>query len=182
MNRDNNTFVVYMAALSMGSNVHPSQQAQIALLDIKEVTILTEYLDYINIFLPNSAVELLEDTGINNHFINLIDDKQTPYSLINSLGSVELETLNTYIETNLANGCIRPSTPPVGAPILFIRKKDGSFRLYIDYRGLNNLTNKNWYLLPLIGESLDRLSHAKRFTQRDLTNTYHQMQIREGDE
>ena len=140
-----------------------------------------EYADYTNVFSPNSAAELPEHIGIDDHPIDLINDKQPPYGLIYSLGPVELETLKTYIKTNLANGFIRPSKSPAGAPILFIRKKDGSLQLCVDYRGLNNLTIKNRYPLPLIGESLDRLGRAKRFTQLDLTNTYHQMQIREGD-
>ena len=95
---------------------------------------------------------------------------------------MELETLKTYIETNLANGFIRPSKSPTGAPILFDRKSDGSLRLCVDYRDLNNLTIKNRYPLPLIGESLDRLGRAKRVTQLDLTSAYHQMKIRKGDE
>ena len=94
---------------------------------------------------------------------------------------MELETLKAYIETNLANGFIRPSKSPAGTPILFDRKSDGSLWLYVDYRGLNNLTIKHWYPLPLIGESLDRLRRAKQFTQLDLTGAYHQMRIREGD-
>ena len=93
-----------------------------------------------------------------------------------------METLKTYIKTNLANGFIRPSKSPAGAPILFDRKPDGSLRLCVDYRGLNNLTIKNRYPLPLIGESLDRLGRAKRFTQLDLTNAYHWMRICEGNE
>ena len=93
-----------------------------------------------------------------------------------------METLKTYIETNLANGFIRLSKSPAGAPILFDRKPDGSLRLCVDYRGLNNITIKNRYPLPLIGESLDRLGRARRFTQLDLTNAYHRMRIREGDE
>ncbi len=52
----------------------------------------------------------------------------------------------------------------------------------MDYRGLNNLTIKNRYPLPLVGESLDRLDWARQFTQLDLTNVYHRMRIREGDE
>ena len=95
---------------------------------------------------------------------------------------MELETLKTYIETNLANGFIRPSKSPAGAPILFVRKSDGSLRLCVNYRGLNNLTIKNRYPLPLIGESLDQLGRAKRFTQLDLTSAYHRMRIKEGDE
>ena len=74
---------------------------------------------------------------------------------------MELETLKAYIETHLKTGFIWPSKSPAGAPILFDKKPDGSLRLYVDYRGLNNLTIKNWYPLPLIGKSLDRLGCAK---------------------
>ena len=95
---------------------------------------------------------------------------------------MELETLKTYIKTNLANGFIQPSNSPAGAPILFVCKPDGSLRLCVDYRGLNNLTIKNRYPLPLIGESLNWLGQVKRFTQLDLTSAYHWMRIKEGDE
>lgn len=95
---------------------------------------------------------------------------------------MELETLKTDIEKNLASGYIRRLKSPAGAPILFVRKDDGSLRLCVDYRSLNNLTIKNRYPLPLIGESLDCLGRAKRFTQLDLTNAYHCMKIQEGDE
>lgn len=89
------------------------------------------------------------------------------------LGPVELETFETYIKTNLANGFIRSSTSPAGTMILFIRTKDRILCLYVDYRGLNNLTYKKRYSLPLIGESFDRLGHTKHFIQLDLTNASH---------
>ena len=111
-----------------------------------------------------------------------MDNKQPPYGPIYSLGPVELETLKTYIEANLANSFIRPSKSPAVAPILFVRKKNNSLRLCVNYRELNNLTIKNCYPLPLISKSLNHLGHAKRFTHLDLTNAYHQMRIREGDE
>ena len=94
---------------------------------------------------------------------------------------MELEILKTYIETHLKTGLIQPSKSLVDVSILFDKKPDGSFPLCIDYRGLNNLTIKNRYPLPLIGESLNRLSRAKKFTQLDLTNIYYQMRIKEGD-
>ena len=95
-------------------------------MNIEEVTRPSKYPDYINVILPNSAVELSKHTSINNHPIILMDDKQQPYDPIYSLGLVELETLKTYIETNLANSFIRPSKSPTDTPILFIRKKNGS--------------------------------------------------------
>ena len=132
--------------------------------------------------MEEKASILPEVTELNQHAIELQEGQQPPYGPIYSLGPVELETLKTYIETNLANGFIRPSKSPAGAPILFVGKPDGSLRLCVDYRGLNNLTIKNRYPLPLIGESLDRLGRAKRFTQLDLTSAYHRMRIKEGDE
>ena len=126
-------------------------------------------------------MELTENIGINEHAIELVKGKQPPYGPIYSLGPVELETLKAYIKTHLKTEFIRPSKSPAGTPILFDKKPHRSLRLCIDYRSLNNLTIKNRYPLPLIGESLDRLGCAKRFIQLDLTSAYHRMRIREGD-
>ncbi len=118
-------------------------------------------------------MELSENTGLNEHVIELVEGKQPPYGLIYALSPVELETLKTYIETHLKTGFIQPSKSPASAPILFNKKLDGSLRLYVNYQDLNNLMIKNRYPLPLIGESLDRLGRAKRFTYLDLTSVYH---------
>ena len=78
-----------------------------------------EYSDIADVFSLDLASELPEHTGINNHAIKLVDSQQPPYGPIYSLGPVELETLKTYIETNLANEFMRPSKSLAGAPILF---------------------------------------------------------------
>ena len=165
-NADNETFVMHVAALveSITMPIHPSCQTQVATLISEENGILTEYSDFSNVFSSDSAVELLEYTEINNYPINLLDNKQLFYGPIYILGPVELETLKTYIKANLANGFIRPSKSSSGTPILFVRKKNGNLRLCVNYQGLNNLTIKNCYPLPLIGESLNRLGRIKRFT------------------
>ena len=119
------------------------------------------------------AAELVENTKINKHAIKLEESKQSPFGLIYSLRSVELETLKTYIKNNLANGFIRTFKSPAKALILFDKKPDGSLRFCVDYWGLNNLTIKNQYPLPLIDELLNQLGWAKQFTQLDLTNAYH---------
>ena len=186
LDADNKTFVVHIAALDIkGTNmaVHPSWTAQIKLLKANEAptTVPTKYSDNTDVFSSEFAAELPEHTGINDHTIELKDGKQPPYGPIYSLEPVELETLKAYIKTNLANSFIRPSKSPAGVPILFDRKPNGSFRLCVDYCGLNNLIIKNRYPLPLIGESLDRLGRAKRFTQLDLTNVYHWKRICEGN-
>ena len=151
------------------------------LFDEAPTVVLAEYPDYSNVFSAKNAAELPENIGINEHAIELEEGKQPPFGPIYSLAPVELETLKTYIKINLANGFIRPSKSPTGALILFDRKPDGSLRFCIDYRGLNNITIKNQYPLPLIGKLLDRLGQARSFTQLDLTNTYYRMRIREGD-
>ena len=187
MDEESETFVVHVAVLEVplaGMAIHPSRAAQIlALVQDEALTkVSPKYADYADVFSFDLAMELLENTGINEHAIKLQDGKQLPYGPIYSLGPVELEILKTYIKTHLKIGFIRPSKSPAGASILFDKKPDGSLRLCVDYRGLNNLTIKNRYPLPLIGEALDRLVRAKQFTQLDLTSAYHQMRIREGNE
>ena len=166
LNADNKIFMVYIMALAepITMPIYPSCQAQVSSLTSEETGIPTEYSNFSNVFFSDSAAELPEHNGINDHPINLLDDKQSPYDLIYSLGLVELGTLKTYIEANLVSGFIRPSKSPTDAPILFVQKKDGSLCLCIDYQKLNNLIIKNCYPLLLIGESLDCLNPAKHFT------------------
>ena len=175
------TFVVHIASLNLVPGIHPDRKAQIASLLNKEVKILEEYLDFANIFLEEKALVLPECIKLNQHAINLENGNQPPYRLIYSLGLVELETLKTYIKIHLKTWYIQLSKSPTGTPILFDKKLDSSFCLCIDYRGLNNLTIKNQYPLPLIGESFHRWGRAKRFFQLDLTSVYHQMRIKEDD-
>ena len=184
---EHKTYVVHVVSLSSTPlaflDVHPSRRPQVSGLIAEEAStkVPAEYSDFADVFSPDLASELPEHTGINNHAIELVDGQQPPYGPIYSLGPVELETLKAYIKTNQANGFIRPSKSSAGALIPFDRKSDGSLRLCVNYQGLNNLTIKNRYPLPLIGESLDRLGRAKQFTQLDLTSAYHRIRIREGD-
>ena len=91
------------------------------------ILIPTEYSDFANIFSLEQALELLKHIGINDHAIKLENSQQPPYGPIYSLRPVELKTLKTYIETNLANNFIRPSKSLAKAPIFFNKKPDGSF-------------------------------------------------------
>ena len=105
--------------------------------------ILAKYSDFADVFSLDLASKLSEPTGINDHNIKLVDSQQPPYGSIYSLGPVDWEILKVCIKINLANGFIRPSKSPVGAPILFDQKSDSFLRLCVDYWGLNNLTIKN---------------------------------------
>ena len=136
---EHETYVVYVASLSFtplaSLNIHPSRRPQISGLITKEAptNVSVEYSDFADVFSSDLASKLPKHTGINNHAIDLVDCQQPPYRPIYSLGAVELETLKAYIETNLANGFIRPSKHPAGALILFERKSDGFFQLCVDY-------------------------------------------------
>ena len=182
LDENSETFVMHVTSLNLVPGIHPDREPQITSLLTKEVKILEEYSDYADVFSEEKVLVLPEHTKLNEHAIDLDDGKQPLYGPIYSLGPVELKTLKIYIETYLKTGFIWPSKSPVNAPILFNKKPDGSLRVCLDYRGLNNLTIKNRYPLPLIGKSLDRLGWAKRFIQLDLISAYHQMRIKEGDE
>ena len=93
----------------------------------------------------------------------------------------ELEELEKQLKEYADNGRIRPSQSLYGAPILFVKKKDGPTRMCTDYRALNKITKKNVYPLPRIDELLDRLQGAKFFTKIDLRQGYHQIRIKEAD-
>ena len=81
----------------------------------------------------------------------------------------------------LDKGFIRSSTSPWGAPVLFVKKKDGTLRLCIDYKELNKVTVKNKYPLPRIDDLFDQLQGAQYFSKIDLRSGYHQLRIREAD-
>ena len=117
-----------------------------------------------------------------NHAINVEPGKAPPFGPLYNLSETELKVLKEYINTNLQNGFISPSTSSTGAPILFTKKKDGSLRLCVDYQGLNNITIKDRYPIPLVSEILDRLVHSKIFTKLDLRGAYNLLRIQEGDE
>jgi hypothetical protein len=93
---------------------------------------------------------------------------------------MELEVLRTYIDENLASGFIRHSKSPAAAPIFFVKKKDGSLRLVVDCRGLNKVTVRNRYALPLIPGLLERIGGAKHFTKIDLWGAYNLVRIQPG--
>ena len=170
------TFVIHVAFFS---SILLDVRPQISGLIVEEISTKAsiKYSDFVDIFSPDLASKLPKYTGINDHAIKLVDNQQPPYRPIYRLRPVELKMLKAYIKTNLANGFIRPSKSPAGAPILFDQKSDGSLRLYVNYQGLNNLIIKNLYPLPLIEKSLDRLRRARRFTQLDFTLVYHWMRI-----
>ncbi|GJW75088.1 putative reverse transcriptase domain-containing protein [Tanacetum coccineum] len=102
---------------------------------------------------------------------------QAPYRLAPS----EMKELSEQLKELSDKGFIRPSSSPWGAPVLFVKKKDGSFRMCIDYRELNKLTVKNRYPLPRIDDLFDQLQGSSVYSKIDLRSGYHQLRVREED-
>ncbi|KAJ9535693.1 hypothetical protein OSB04_un001154 [Centaurea solstitialis] len=97
------------------------------------------------------------------------------------LAPAEMKEMMSQLQELLEKGFIRPSTSPWGAPVLFVKKKDGSMRMCIDYRELNKVTIKNKYPLPRMDDLFDQLQGASFFSKIDLRSGYHQLKVSEGD-
>ncbi|GKA20897.1 putative reverse transcriptase domain-containing protein, partial [Tanacetum coccineum] len=102
---------------------------------------------------------------------------KSPYRL----APLEMQELSEQLRELQDKGFIRPSHSPWGAPVLFVKKKDGSFRMCIDYRELNKLTIKNRYPLPRIDDLFDQLQGARYFSKIDLRSGYHQLRVHDDD-
>ncbi len=140
-----------------------------------------EYLDLKEVFSKSRAASLPPHRPYDCA-IDLVPGMSPPKGRLYSLSVPEREAMEKYISDSLTAGFIRPSSSPAGAGFFFVAKKDGSLRPCIDYRGLNNITVKNTYPLPLMSSAFERLQGASIFTKLDLRNAYHLVRIREGDE
>ncbi|KAK8935924.1 hypothetical protein KSP39_PZI014098 [Platanthera zijinensis] len=121
---------------------------------------------------PDQDVEFVIDFEPGTHPIAKAPYRMAPH---------ELEELRVQLDELLAKGFIRQSLSPWGAPVLFVKKKDGSMRLCIDYRELNKVTIKSRYPLPRIDDLFDQLRGSTVFSKIDLRSGYHQLRIRKAD-
>ncbi|GJQ93434.1 putative reverse transcriptase domain-containing protein [Tanacetum coccineum] len=128
-----------------------------------------------------SEKKRLEDVPIVRDFPEVFPEDlpvaRAPYRLAPS----EMKELSEQLKELSDKGFIRPSSSPWGAPVLFVKKNDGSFRMCIDYRELNKLTVKNRYPLPRIDDLFDQLQGSSVYSKIDLRSGYHQLRVREED-
>ena len=106
-----------------------------------------------------------------------VPPSRAPYRL----GPKEVAEMGEQIKDLLSQGYIRPSCSPYGAPILFVPKKDGRWRMCVDYRLLNRQTKKDKYPIPRIDDLLDKLGRSRYFTKLDLASGYHQIAMKAED-
>ena len=130
----------------------------------------------------NAKIDILSEQEEEDHAIDLIEGKESSFMFLYNLSQTELAELRRYIDDALTKDWIRHSVSLADASILFVSKKNDDLRLCVNYRELNSITVKNRHSLPLIIETLDRLSDVKRFTALNLKNVYHRLRIKRSDE
>ena len=139
------------------------------------------YHEFLHLFREEDARKLPPHRPYD-HKIPLKPGTEPPFGLLYGMSHQQLQTLKDYVDENLSKGFIRHSSSPAGAPVLFVKKGDGSLRLCVDYCGLNEITIKNRYPLPLIQETLARLQKAKWYTKLDMRGAYNLLRMAEGEE
>jgi hypothetical protein len=149
----------------------------VARVDPRIKAVLEEYKDVFPDDLPSG----LPPTRDIDHKIEIIPGSAPPVRAPYRMSVPELDELKKQLHDLLAKGQIRISKSPYRSPVLFVKKKDGTMRLCVDYRALNKMTIKNKYPLPRIDELMDRLLGAKCFSKIDLRSGYHQVRIAEED-
>jgi RNase H-like domain found in reverse transcriptase/Reverse transcriptase (RNA-dependent DNA polymerase)/Integrase zinc binding domain/Chromo (CHRromatin Organisation MOdifier) domain/gag-polyprotein putative aspartyl protease len=139
--------------------------------------ILTEFADVFPEKLPHGVPPEREV----DHRIELESGATPTAKPMYRMSQNELEELRKQLDELIENGFIRLSRSPYAAPVIFVRKKDGSMRLCVDYRALNKITIKNKYPMPRIDDILDQLKDAKVFSKIDLRSGYYQVRIKPED-
>jgi len=140
-----------------------------------------EYHEFHNVFSGEKANALAPHRPYDLK-INLEEGVKLFHGLIYSLSPLELTVLREFLEENVRNGFICPSKSPWGSPVLFVKKKDGSLCLCVDFHTLNRVTEKDHYPLPLIPDLLNSPGLARIYSKIDLKHAYHLVWIAEGDE
>ena len=140
-----------------------------------------EYHEFANVFSKTKA-EVLSSHHPYDLKINLEEGAQPPVGSIYSLSTSEQKALKEFIEKNLNTGFIQPTLSLHSALVLFIKKKDGSLCLCVDFHGLNHISKRDCYPLLLISDLLDSPHKAQIYSKIDLHHAYHLVYIANGDE
>lgn len=137
--------------------------------------------EFLNVF-DRAEADKLPPHRACDHKIELLPGKLPPAGPLYNMSEDELLVLRKFLDENLSKGFIRASASPAASPVLFARKPGGGLRFCVDYRALNAITIKNRYPLPLIQETLARLSKAKIYTKLDIVAAFNRIRIAEGQE
>jgi hypothetical protein len=139
--------------------------------------LLPELKNYADVFSPKEAEKLPPHRNYD-HNIRLQEGKTPSFGPLYPMSRNELIALKEWLEKNLRKGFIRSSSLSAASPVLFVKKADGGLRFYVDYRGLNNISVKDRYPLPLIKEFLNNLKRMKYFTKIDIVFIFNNIRMK----
>ena len=142
---------------------------------------LKEFHDFLNVF-DWKAAEVLPPNRPYDHKIEVDKDGPLPRSRLYPMSQFKLEKTKEYLEENLQKGFITSSNAPYASPILFAQKANGDLQFCVDYQKLNALTKKDRYPLPLIDETLARMSGCKFITKFDIIAAFNKLRMDPGSE
>ncbi|GJT83081.1 putative reverse transcriptase domain-containing protein [Tanacetum coccineum] len=162
---------IFLAQISAKNEEDKSEGKQ-----LKEVLIVRDFLEVFPEDLSGLPPALLVEFQID-----LIPGAAPVARALYRLAPSKMKELSEQLQELSEKGFIRPSFSPWGAPVLFVKKKDGSFRMCIDYRELNKLTVKNRYPIPRIDDLFDQLQGSSIYSKIDLRSGYHQLIVRDQD-
>lgn len=142
--------------------------------DADSLDLPPEIQEFAEFFSPNAA-ERLPPHRPYDHDIRLLPGKTLPFGPLYPMSREELRVLRDWLDENLAKGFIRPSSSHAASPVLFVKKPDGGLRFCVDYRALNNISEKDRYPLPLTKETLNNLSGMKWFSKVDIISAFNNL-------
>ena len=162
-------------------NVHSKRRARVMTMNVSKKIIFECFKEFENLNNEDEVYKLSENEFMN-YVIELKKNKSSFYDFIYFLSESELKIFWKYLNKHLKNDFIRFFQSFAEAFILFVKKKNNSLRLCMNYKVFNNLIIKNRYFLSLIDESLNCLNRVKIYIDLNLIATYHRMKIKKNDE
>jgi len=171
--KNHDLFVISMRDIDKALKITPS---------VDSATLLPpEYHDFLDVF-SRELADILSERRPYDHKIQLQEGKTSTFGPLYGMSQDELRVLKKYLKNNLAKGFIQVSSSSATSSILFVKKSSEGLRFCVNYRGLNAMTVKNRYPLPLIRETLDRLAKAKYYIKLDIIAVFNKLRMAYEDE
>lgn len=145
-------------------------------------TLPKEYHEFAEVFSKLRSNTLPPHRPGNDHHITLEEKRKHSYTPLYNMSGEELSEVKKYLEEGLAKGFILPSTAPYGSPVLFVKKSDGGLRFCVDYRKLNAITKKDRYPMPLLHETIGRMTKARWYTKMDIRAAFNRIRMETAED
>jgi transposase InsO family protein len=180
--KENKFFTTSLYEISRIIEDKTGSQEDLTEEEVLRQTVPVEYHDLIDVFSKEESNKLPPHRAYDHKIKLTADPSELSYHPLYHMTVDELQVLKKYLEENLDKGFIEHSSAPFAAPVMFVQKPSGGLRLCIDYRKLNALTEKDRYPLPLLDETLARISRAKVFTKLDIRQAFNRIRMDPGSE